>query len=100
MCGFQVCPMVIRATLLMPKILKKKIKPTRSTIKKIQHNISLNKKTKFMTKLKLNYIIALAALLFTLNSCEAIGAIFKAGVWVGIIIIVIILIIIFWLIRK
>ena len=36
----------------------------------------------------------------SLSSCEAIGAIFKAGVWVGIIIIVIIVIIIFWLIRK
>ena len=35
-----------------------------------------------------------------LSSCEAIGAIFKAGVWVGIIIIVIIVVIIFWLIRK
>jgi hypothetical protein len=53
-----------------------------------------------MTKFKFNHIIALSVLLISLNSCEAIGAIFKAGVWVGIIIIVIILVIIFWLIRK
>ena len=54
-----------------------------------------------MNKYNLTKIVALSLLLmFTLNSCEAIGAIFKAGVWVGIIIIVIILIIIFWIIRK
>lgn len=39
-------------------------------------------------------------LALSLSSCEAIGAIFKAGVWVGIIIIVIIIIIIAWIVRK
>ncbi|MGN6194867.1 MAG: hypothetical protein ACTHOB_08010 [Ginsengibacter sp.] len=54
-----------------------------------------------MTKISLSKLIPACLLLaLTLNSCEAIGTIFKAGVWVGIIIIVIIVIIIFWIIRK
>ncbi|WP_199727576.1 phosphatidate cytidylyltransferase [Hanamia caeni] len=53
-----------------------------------------------MVKFKFNHLILLSALVISLSSCEAIGAIFKAGVWVGIIIIVIVLVIIFWLIRK
>ena len=36
----------------------------------------------------------------TFTSCEAIGGIFKAGIWVGIIVVVIIVAIIFWLINK
>jgi len=53
-----------------------------------------------MKKFNLNLIPLLLILIISLNSCQAIGAIFKAGVWVGIVIIVIIIIIIFWLIRK
>jgi hypothetical protein len=52
-----------------------------------------------MTKNKLN-IFLLTLFIVSLSSCEAIGAIFKAGVWVGIIVVVIIVVIIFWLIRK
>lgn len=37
---------------------------------------------------------------FSLSSCEAIGAIFKAGVWVGVIGIVVVVAIILWLISK
>ena len=46
--------------------------------------------------------MALLMLVFavTFTSCEAIGGIFKAGIWVGIIIVVIIVAIIFWLISK
>lgn len=53
-----------------------------------------------MFKNKLNLFSFLIMLVLTLSSCEAIGAIFKAGVWVGIVVVVIILIIIFWLLRK
>ncbi len=42
----------------------------------------------------------LAPIAVTLSSCEAIAGIFKAGVWVGVIIVVVIIAIIFWLINK
>lgn len=53
-----------------------------------------------MYKTRLNLLPLLLVLLLSLDSCQAIGAIFKAGVWVGIVIVVIVLVIIFWLIRK
>jgi hypothetical protein len=53
-----------------------------------------------MEKTKLPFFLFLLLPAMALSSCEAIGAIFKAGVWVGIIIVVIILVIIFWLIKK
>ena len=53
-----------------------------------------------MNKSKLNLLPLLALIVLSLSSCEAIGAIFKAGVWVGIVIVVIVIAIIFWLIRK
>jgi hypothetical protein len=34
------------------------------------------------------------------SSCQAIGAIFKAGVWVGILIVVAILALILWLVNR
>ena len=44
--------------------------------------------------------VALFIVAFTLSSCDAIAGIFKAGVWVGIVIVVVIVAIIFWLISK
>lgn len=44
--------------------------------------------------------VALFVIAFTLSSCEAIAGIFKAGVWVGVIIVVLIIAVIFWLINK
>ncbi|CAN5333675.1 hypothetical protein BH20BAC1_BH20BAC1_20560 [soil metagenome] len=35
-----------------------------------------------------------------LSSCEAIGGIFKAGMWVGVVVVIIIVALIFWLINK
>jgi len=35
-----------------------------------------------------------------LSSCEVIGDIFEAGVWVGIVIVVLVIAIIIWIIRK
>jgi len=42
----------------------------------------------------------LAFIIFTTSSCQAIADIFKAGVWVGVIIVVLIVGIIFWLINR
>lgn len=39
-------------------------------------------------------------LLATVSSCEVVGGIFKAGLWVGIIAVVLVIGIIFWLINK
>ncbi|WP_170234189.1 hypothetical protein [Segetibacter aerophilus] len=35
-----------------------------------------------------------------LSSCEAIGGIFKAGMWVGVIVVVLIVALVLWLIGK
>lgn len=35
-----------------------------------------------------------------LSSCEVIGGIFKAGIWVGVIIVVAVIALIFWLIGR
>ncbi len=42
----------------------------------------------------------LVAAAMTLTSCEAIGSIFKAGIWVGIIIVVAVVALVLWLIGK
>ena len=53
-----------------------------------------------MNKSKLMLFSVILAAIISLSSCAAIGTIFKAGVWVGIVGIVIVVIIIFWIIRK
>ena len=45
-------------------------------------------------------VIIFTFLLFTMTSCEVIGGIFKAGVWVGIFIVVAVIVLIFWLFKK
>lgn len=42
----------------------------------------------------------LIALSFALSSCEAIGSIFKAGVWTGLILVAIVIAIVIWLISR
>ena len=42
----------------------------------------------------------IAFLVTTLSSCQAIGDIFKAGMWTGIIIVVLVIGLIIWLISK
>lgn len=37
---------------------------------------------------------------FLLTGCEAIGDIFKAGMWVGVIVVVLIIAVVLWLIGK
>lgn len=51
--------------------------------------------------MKNNVIItSLVILSVTLTSCEAIGGIFKAGMWVGVIVVVLIVALVLWLIGK
>lgn len=51
--------------------------------------------------MKTNVVLALLmALSITLTSCEAIGGIFKAGMWVGVIVVVIIIALVLWLLGK
>ena len=38
--------------------------------------------------------------LFVLSSCEAIGGIFKAGAWTGIILVVVVIAIVIWIISR
>ena len=40
------------------------------------------------------------SLILLLSSCELVGDIFEAGVWVGVIIVVLVIAIIIWIIRK
>jgi len=54
-----------------------------------------------MNQLKLKTLLPLAIIItFYLSSCRAIGGIFKAGIWVGIIGVVIIIAIILWIVSK
>jgi hypothetical protein len=38
--------------------------------------------------------------LSTLTSCEAIGDIFQAGMWMGVIVVVLVIALVLWLLRK
>jgi hypothetical protein len=53
-----------------------------------------------MKKINLPFILGAMTLVLTLESCEAIAGIFKAGIWVGIVIVVVIVALILWLIGK
>lgn len=45
-------------------------------------------------------VILFLAVSFLLSSCQAIGDIFKAGMWVGVIVVVLIIALVLWLIGK
>jgi len=45
-------------------------------------------------------LLLLSLALLALGGCEIIGGIFKAGVWVGIIVVVLVLIGVFWIFGK
>ncbi len=53
-----------------------------------------------MKKTNLTLGIILLATMFTMSGCEVIGDIFKAGMWVGVIIVVAIVALILWLVGK
>ncbi|MEP6616032.1 MAG: phosphatidate cytidylyltransferase [Ginsengibacter sp.] len=42
----------------------------------------------------------LAVIMTTVSSCQAIGDIFKAGVWVGVLVVVLVIGLIFWLVGR
>lgn len=52
-----------------------------------------------MTKQNSTWMLVLLVAL-SLTSCEAIGGIFKAGFWVGIIVVIVVVALILWVIRK
>jgi hypothetical protein len=45
-------------------------------------------------------VLVMALLMVSLSSCEAVEAIFKVGVWSGILIVVVIIAIILWLVSR
>jgi len=45
-------------------------------------------------------LTSLFLMLITMSSCQAIGDIFKAGIWVGVIIVALIIGLIFWLVGR
>lgn len=49
---------------------------------------------------KLMTLSFLSMILLMMSGCQVIGDIFKAGVWVGIIVVVIIIALVLWLIGK
>ena len=53
-----------------------------------------------MNKLSLSLIALLAFFTVTLSSCEAIGGIFKAGIWTGVIGIVLVVALVLYLIGR
>jgi hypothetical protein len=53
-----------------------------------------------MKKMSLIPLAAMLMVILSLSSCELVGDIFKAGMWVGIIIVVAIIALIIFLIRK
>ncbi len=54
----------------------------------------------YVAKKAKDVLATLMALSISLTSCAAIGGIFKAGIWVGVIVVVVIIAIVLWLIGK
>jgi len=53
-----------------------------------------------MKKISVVSLAAMLMMVLSLSSCELVGDIFKAGMWVGIIVVVAIIALIIFLIRK
>lgn len=54
-----------------------------------------------MTSLRLPVTALLLVLLtFSLSSCDAIGSIFKAGAWTGLIAVFLLVLLLWWLVRR
>jgi TRAP-type C4-dicarboxylate transport system permease large subunit len=47
----------------------------------------------------MNYVL-LAVLMFAMSSCEAIGDIFKAGIWTGLLLVAVVIALVIWLISR
>lgn len=50
--------------------------------------------------MKKSFPVIMLALLTLLSSCDLIAGIFKAGVWVGVIVVVVVVAIVIWVIAK
>ncbi len=48
----------------------------------------------------LSAVVLFCVISLSLTSCQAIGDIFKAGMWVGVIVVVVIVALVLWLIGK
>ena len=59
-----------------------------------------NQKKIVMKKISVFSLAAMLMMVLSLSSCELVGDIFKAGMWVGIIVVVAIIALIIFLIRK
>lgn len=46
------------------------------------------------------YVMSIVAMLMALSSCQVVGDIFKAGVWVGILLVFIVVVVIVWLFSR
>ena len=53
-----------------------------------------------MSKLSFSLATVMTILIITLSSCEAIGSIFKAGIWTGVIGIALVVFLVIYLIGK
>ena len=51
-------------------------------------------------KKNLTLIVLLASAIFLLSSCQAIGDVFKTGMWAGVIVVVAVVVLVLWLIGK
>lgn len=53
-----------------------------------------------MSKKNLSLLTLLMILAVSSSGCEVIGGIFKAGMWVGVIMVAVILVVVFWIFGK
>ena len=53
-----------------------------------------------ISKKKLSLLTLLVILAVSSAGCEVVGGIFKAGMWVGVIMVALILVVIFWIMGK
>ena len=53
-----------------------------------------------LTKQKLSLLLLLTIVAVSSSGCEVIGGIFKAGMWVGVIMVAVILLAVFWIVGK
>ena len=51
-------------------------------------------------RMTISFVTVLIMSLFVLNSCSAIGGIFKAGAWTGIILVVVVIAVVIWIISR
>jgi hypothetical protein len=66
----------------------------------LRQNFCINKeKDELMKNYSLLWLSVLA-MAMTLSSCEVVGGIFKAGMWVGILVVVVVVGLILWLVGR